>query len=485
MILRILGTLALACAGASVAVPAYAADTTPPTIHIIVPDSPGTGTWAGWYAAPVDIVMSATDDAGVTSLSYELTGAQTGTGDSTGTAITRRVGVEGVTTLTVRARDAAGNQAERLLGIGLDLTRPAVSIGGTVYGPPVERGQVRTFTYDCTDAVTAVVSCTARIGDAPFTSGGPVPTETTGLKTIVVTAIDAVGNRRESSNVYEVLDPFLEVTAPVGIVGDPVVVRVGQVLTVRPPTFAPAASDITYAWVAYRAGQSVSGDTFEVTPQYRGEELCVRATGTRPGYSPTRSSTHCGAGVPVLPGLHQVTGHPASTGRGIEGETLTVIPAAVSPTPQTVRTRWTVGGVQVSEEPGLRLTAAHVGQQIRCEQVYTSLGYDDAHAPCVFPGGATTATVTGHAWTVHTPAALKGKPKVGKKLRAILPVLSGPATTYAYQWLRNGKPIKGATRASYKLRRADARRKVTVRVTASTAHRADTVSVATPKRVRR
>ncbi len=38
---------------------------------------------------------------------------------------------------------------------------------------------------------------------------------------------------------------------------------------------------------------------------------------------------------------------------------------------------------------------------------------------------------------------------------------------FSYQWLRNGKPIKGATKASYKLQRADAGKKISVRVTGS------------------
>ncbi len=35
----------------------------------------------------------------------------------------------------------------------------------------------------------------------------------------------------------------------------------------------------------------------------------------------------------------------------------------------------------------------------------------------------------------------------------------------SYQWLRNGKAIKGATKSTYKLAKSDKRKKITVKVT--------------------
>lgn len=64
------------------------------------------------------------------------------------------------------------------------------------------------------------------------------------------------------------------------------------------------------------------------------------------------------------------------------------------------------------------------------------------------------------------------------------PQLSGRAHRYTYQWLRNGKVIKGATAASYRVRKADRKARLSVRVTATTAHRPATVSVSAAKRVR-
>ena len=60
---------------------------------------------------------------------------------------------------------------------------------------------------------------------------------------------------------------------------------------------------------------------------------------------------------------------------------------------------------------------------------------------------------------------IKGKARVGKKLTA-LPGTWGPApVTLTYQWLRNGKPIAGATGVKYKLKNKDKGKKISVTVT--------------------
>ncbi|MBM7518387.1 hypothetical protein [Nocardioides nitrophenolicus] len=481
---RLLATLALACAGASVAGPAHAADTTPPTIHITVPDSPGRGAWVGWYAGPVDVAINAVDDDRcLTALLYRLTGAETGWGGSGGAPTGHTVTHEGVTTLTVTARDCAGNEATRAYGVGLDLSDPTIAFSGSATTTlDIGRGEVRPLVYTCADQPTAVISCAGRIADTPFTSGDLVPTETNGPRTVTVTAVDAVGRRAERSFAYTVVDPRLEGVEPPRIEGHPDHLRVGQTYTVVPPTFHPAATGVTYRWTDAWGSTVHEGRTFVARREHLGVDIKVVATGTRDGYAPTEyDQTDT---VRVVADL-SVTGRPSVTTAPVEGASLRVAaPASVDPAPEVTRTIWTVGSRRVDAEQ-ITLTGADVGQPVGCEQVYRRDGYTDVHAPCVFPGGATTVTVAGHAWTVLTAAALKGRARVGTRLRAVLPVLSGPATSYSYRWLRGGKPIKSATGASYKLRKADAGRKVTVRVTASTAHRADTVSVATPKRVHR
>ena len=60
---------------------------------------------------------------------------------------------------------------------------------------------------------------------------------------------------------------------------------------------------------------------------------------------------------------------------------------------------------------------------------------------------------------------ITGTVKVGKKLTAKPGVWKPSSVKLSYQWLRNGKAIKGATKSTYKLAKSDKRKKITVKVT--------------------
>ncbi|GAA1965108.1 hypothetical protein GCM10009798_26720 [Nocardioides panacihumi] len=64
------------------------------------------------------------------------------------------------------------------------------------------------------------------------------------------------------------------------------------------------------------------------------------------------------------------------------------------------------------------------------------------------------------------PVRVLGTAKVGKRLTAKLPAWSTQPGSVRVQWLRNGRAIAGATRPTYKVGRADRRKRVAVRVTA-------------------
>ena len=63
--------------------------------------------------------------------------------------------------------------------------------------------------------------------------------------------------------------------------------------------------------------------------------------------------------------------------------------------------------------------------------------------------------------------AIKGTAAVGEKVTADPGTWSADGLTFAYQWTVNGKAIKGATGASYKIAKADKGKKLAVTVTAS------------------
>lgn len=65
-------------------------------------------------------------------------------------------------------------------------------------------------------------------------------------------------------------------------------------------------------------------------------------------------------------------------------------------------------------------------------------------------------------------AKIIGTNKVGTTLKAV-PSNTPKGTSYTYQWLRNGKTIRGATRASYPLVAADLSQRISVKATAKKA----------------
>ena len=74
---------------------------------------------------------------------------------------------------------------------------------------------------------------------------------------------------------------------------------------------------------------------------------------------------------------------------------------------------------------------------------------------------------------------------MGKKLKASLGSWSPAPTRITYTWLRNGKPIKGAHQATYKVTRKDRGKKISVRVTGSRDGYPSVSVTSRPKKVKR
>lgn len=81
-------------------------------------------------------------------------------------------------------------------------------------------------------------------------------------------------------------------------------------------------------------------------------------------------------------------------------------------------------------------------------------------------GSTPTTPPVGDPSTATTPPAISGAPKVGQTLTATRGVWTNDAEgTYAYQWLRAGESIAGATGATYVVVPADQGKQLAVRVT--------------------
>ncbi|WGY01032.1 hypothetical protein QI633_21135 [Nocardioides sp. QY071] len=97
------------------------------------------------------------------------------------------------------------------------------------------------------------------------------------------------------------------------------------------------------------------------------------------------------------------------------------------------------------------------------------------------PGSKTP--VTGLA--LQAAPRLVGKARPGKVLKVKGGAWTPTPSALTYQWLRNGKAIKKATKASYRITRKDRGKRISVRVTADTAGLAGSVWTSKKVKVRR
>ncbi len=185
-------------------------DTTNPTVTLT---SPTTGTSFSTAATSVNLAGTANDNVGVTQVSWSsnkgISGTATGT--TNWSAANVRV-VNGANTLTITARDAAGNLGVRTLTVNStaarDQTLPSISISS-----PTSSGSFTTTTNQVSlsgtasdnDLLVSVTWANNRGGNG--TATGTVPAQSVnwsvptvelqpGANTVTVTARDLSGNQR-------------------------------------------------------------------------------------------------------------------------------------------------------------------------------------------------------------------------------------------------------------------------------------------------
>jgi len=153
---------------------------------------------------------------------------------------------------------------------------------------------------------------------------------------------------------------------------------------------------------------------------------------------------------------------PTISGTPRVGGSLTASPGAWTPaTGVAFGFQWLRNGAPIAgaTAPSYTPPASDIGSGLAVRVIGTRAGSDPATAV-----SAPTATVAAGTLVKGKPS-VKGKARVGSTLAA-KPGSWGPAgVSVKLQWLRNGKPIKKATKAKYKLVGGDKGKKISVRVT--------------------
>ncbi|MGZ5369599.1 MAG: CHAP domain-containing protein [Aeromicrobium sp.] len=155
---------------------------------------------------------------------------------------------------------------------------------------------------------------------------------------------------------------------------------------------------------------------------------------------------------------------PQVTGTTKVGSTLTAAPGSWTPSGITLAYQWLRDGVAIPSAASSKyvLSGSDLARRISVRVTGSKTGLTTQ----VKTSPATAAITAGTISNTAVPT-VSGTAKVGSTLTVAAGTWAPTGLAYAYQWLRGGVVIPGATKSTYVLAAADLAGKVSVRVTAT------------------
>ncbi|MBD3923713.1 carboxypeptidase regulatory-like domain-containing protein [Nocardioides cavernae] len=291
--------------------------------------------------------------------------------------------------------------------------------------------------------------------------------------------------------------------------------EVGQVLTAGDGTWTPSGVTLAYQWRS--DGTDIGGavsKTFQVPAGQLGKKLSVRVTAARAEHLPDSATSVETTAVVETTTVYNTVAPSISDTTPTVGEALTATSGTWTPSDSTFAYQWLADGSAIAgaTTSGYTPVAGDVGKKLSVRVTASKTGWTGATATSAETAAVAAAVVpppppppppppaptpTPTPAPVPTPPApapapavitcptpkVSGTSKVGKKLKAVIGTVSPTGVTVTYQWLRNGKKIKAATKATYKLTAADKGKKVSVKATYAKAGLATVVKTSAGKKV--
>lgn len=170
------------------------------------------------------------------------------------------------------------------------------------------------------------------------------------------------------------------------------------------------------------------------------------------GAAVSMAATQAGAGK-LSPGT------PTVSGSVVVGSTLSANPGSWSPAPDSFSYQWGRDGAAIADATGTTypLTEADRGHSLTLTVTGHKAGYNDASTTWQAP-----SNVLGKL-TAARPK-ITGKAKVNAKLKVKAGSWGPSPVKLTYRWYRSGNLIRGASKTTYKLKKADKGKKITVTV---------------------
>ncbi|RZI94836.1 MAG: hypothetical protein EOO67_03850 [Microbacterium sp.] len=155
---------------------------------------------------------------------------------------------------------------------------------------------------------------------------------------------------------------------------------------------------------------------------------------------------------------------PTIRGTAKVGQKLTAKAGTWGPAPVKLSYRWLRDGAAIkgATKSAYTLKAADRGHRVSVRITGTKSGYTTVSKT------STSKKVAAGTLTLKKPT-VSGAVKVGRTLKAKVGTVATTGVRYSYQWLRDGKRISRATKATYTLKSADRGSRIAVKVTGTKA----------------
>lgn len=242
---------------------------------------------------------------------------------------------------------------------------------------------------------------------------------------------------------------------------------VGSTLSTTNGAWTNSPSSYAYQWL--RGGSAISGATsatYTVVSGDQGTSLTVRVTASNAGGSATSTSNAIAIPAALPAPVNDVL--PAISGTASVGSVLTTTLGSWSNGPFTYAIAWYRDNVAISGATGTTytVTSSDEGKSITSKVTATnSTASTTATSNAIAIPAAATSPVNS---TLPVLAGF-GPSNVGATLTCGTGAWTNSPQSYAYQWLRSGSAISGATTNSYTTTIADSGADISCRVIASNA----------------
>ncbi len=236
------------------------------------------------------------------------------------------------------------------------------------------------------------------------------------------------------------------------IVSKPLILNLGTWLPQQP-------SSVTRVWL--RDGVPINGPTgssYTLTSHDADTEISVRLTAQLTGYQPVTVETEP-VRVETLAALERPS-IDAPDGARV-GTSVAAIDPTWNQTDVTMTYQWRRAGIPIRDATSAtyRIVAADRDKELTVAVTGNKASYPQATSV------SEPVTVQSGAAAENTAApSLSGGTKVGEIVTASPGQWSPSATSFVYQWLRNGEPIGALSRSTYALSAMDAGQSISVRV---------------------